>query len=79
MPLLGKMLKKIVHELVSHHLETKHLLSDKQFGFRAGLKTGDPLFSLLKDLYEHRDDNQLTMACFVDYTKAFDCVDHPTL
>ena len=67
LPLPGKLLEKIVHEYLSQHLERHQLLSNSQYGFRPGMSTSDAVFSVLHDLYEHRDDNEYTVACFVDY------------
>ena len=79
LPLPGKLLEKIVHKTLSDYLESAAILSDSQFGFRPNRGTSEAVFSVLKDLYDARDDGKITATCFIDYCKAFDSVHHPTL
>ena len=51
-------------------------VNDTQFGFRNGVKTREALFSLNVLTQQCRDVNYDVYACFVDYRKAFDCVNH---
>ena len=79
LPLPGKLLEKIVHKLLSDHLENESLLSKTQFGFRKGRGTSDAVFNVVRDLFEAREDGKVTAACYIDFCKAFDSVHHPTL
>ena len=49
-------------------------LSDVQAGFRKGRGTRDPLPTSAESLQK-----QDSSSAFIDYTKAFDCVDHKKL
>ena len=43
----GKLLEKIVHSQLYYYLQLKHLLSDRQFGFRKRLSTNLAIFDVL--------------------------------
>ena len=79
LPLPGKLLEKIIHKLLSEHLENAALLCKTQFGFRKDRGTSDAVFNVVKDLFDARDDKKITATCFIDFCKAFDSVHHPTL
>ena len=54
-----------------------HELPDVQAGFRKGRGTGDQIANscwIIEKVSEFRKN-----ICFIDYTKAFDCVDHSKL
>ena len=68
-----------MHSYISNYMEENNILSPTQFGFRKGRGTANAVFTVLKDLFSARDDKLITAACFIDYRKAFHCVDHVTL
>ena len=50
-----------------------------QAGFRQGRGTRDHIFNLRMIIHKCREFNQPLFTCFVDYTKAFDSVEHQQL
>ena len=52
-----------------------HELPDVQAGFRKGRRTGDQIANIQKA----RGFQKNIYFCFIDYAKAFDCVDHNKL
>ena len=54
-----------------------HELSDVQAGFRKGRGTRDQIVNIHWIIEEEREFQK--NICFIDYTKAFDCVDHKKL
>ena len=56
-----------------------HELPDVQAGFRKGRGTRDQIASIHWIIKKARDFQKNIYFCFIDYTKAFDCVDHNKL
>ena len=54
-------------------------VSDTQAGFRKNRGTRDHLFNLANIIQKHNDFNEDLRICFIDYSKAFDCVSHDKL
>ena len=55
------------------------MLSSKQHGFRKNKSTLDALFQLTNQVNLNMDRRQVTLATFIDFKKAFDCVQHDRL
>ena len=51
-------------------------LSDVQGGFRKGRGTRDQIANILWIIKKAREFQKNIYFCFIDYAKAFDCVDH---
>ena len=75
----GKILEKIVHLQLVHYLEINNLLSKNQYGFRRGYSTSFAIFDVLKTLHENWNDNLFSACVFVDFSRAFDSIDHKIL
>ena len=56
-----------------------HELPDVQAGFRKGRGTRDQIASIHWIIRKAREFQKNIYFCFIDYTKAFDCVDHSKL
>ena len=56
-----------------------HELSDIQAGFRKGRGTRDQIANICWIMEKAREFQKTIYFCFIDYTKAFDCVDHDKL
>ena len=54
-------------------------LPDKQAGFRKGRGTRDQIANICWIFKETRELQRSIYFCFIDYAKAFDCVDHNKL
>ena len=54
-------------------------LSDVQAGFRKGRGTRDQVANILWIIKKAREFQKNICFCFIDYAKAFDCVDHHKL
>ena len=73
----------MVHVLlqVSQHLffEQQYVnceLPDAQAGFRKGRETRDQIANICWIIEKAREFQKNIDFCFIDYAKAFDCVDH---
>jgi len=51
-------------------------LPDVQAGFRKGRGTRDQIGNICWIIEKAREFQKNIYSCFIDYTKAFDCVDH---
>ena len=54
-------------------------LSDAQAGFRKGRGTRDQIANICWIIEKAREFQKNIYFCFIDYTQAFDCVDHNKL
>ena len=54
-------------------------LPDVQPGFRKGQGTKDQIANICWIIEKAREFQKNIYSCFIDYTKAFDCVDHDKL
>ena len=56
-----------------------HELPDVQAGFRKGRETRDQITNIRWIIKKAREFQKNIYFCFLDYAKAFDCVDHNKL
>ena len=56
-----------------------HELADVQAGFRKGRGTRDQIANICWFIEKAREFQKSIYFCFIDYEKAFDCVDHNKL
>ena len=68
----------ICHKLVDF-LEKKNILYKFQFGFRKSHSTTLALIELTDNIRQLIDEGNIVLSLFVDFTKAFDTVDHEIL
>ena len=54
-------------------------LPDVQAGYRKGRQTRDQIASICWTIGKAREFQENIYFCFIDYAKAFDCVDHNKL
>ena len=66
-----------VHARLQHYANQE--LPDVQVGFRKGRGTRDQIVKILLDHRESKGIQKNIYLCFLDYAKAFDCVDHNKL
>jgi len=56
-----------------------HELLNAPAGFRKGRGTRDQIANILWNIRKVREVQRNIYFCFIDHTKAFDCVDHDKL
>ena len=56
-----------------------HGFTDVQAGFRKGRGTRDHITNIWWIMEKAREFQKIIYFCFIDYAKAFDCVDHNEL
>jgi len=79
LPILSKVLEKIVANQLTSFLEANNLLSKTQHGFRNKLSTETALLQITDEIYNNIDNNQVNLLTLCDLSKAFDSVNHEIL
>ena len=79
LPILSKIIEKVVANQLIDFLESNNLLSNTQHGFRRGLSTETALLSVVNKIYNNMDHNKITLLTLCDLSKAFDSVHHELL
>ena len=72
-----KAMLKILQARLEQYLN--HELPDVQAGFRKGRGTRDQIANIHWIMEKAREFQKNIYFCFIDYAKAFDCVDHNQL
>ena len=73
----SKVMLKILHARIQQYVN--HELPDVQTGFRKGRGTRDQIVNNCWIIEKAREFQKNIYFCFIDYNKAFDCVDHNKL
>jgi hypothetical protein len=79
LPVLSKILEKVISIQLIDYLESNKLINDNQYAYRRKLSTDDALLSITEDLYKNFDDEQISLLILLDLSKAFDSVSHKIL
>ena len=72
-------MEKLINKSMWKHLENHKLISDRQFGFRAGRSTSDALTYIAQRLSNTINDREEARVVCLDISKAFERVWHPGL
>ena len=72
LPALDKLCRSVLNHRLSAAIESSHLLSDYQVGFRAHRGTMDHLITLNELITAHREQKQPLYMGFLDVAKAYD-------
>ena len=75
--LAGKVILKILQARLQQYVN--HELPDVQAGFRKGRGTRDQIANIRWITEKAREFQKNIYFCFIDYAKAFDCMDHNKL
>ena len=72
---------KVMHKILQARLQQygNHEIPDVQAGFRKGRGARDQIANIRWIMEKAREFQKNIYFCFIDYAKAFDCVDHNKL
>ena len=76
---IAKIFEKIIKNRLLNFLEANSIISNRQFGFKAGISTNDAISHVTKFIYDSLDNSKKPLAILLDLAKAFDCVNHKLL
>jgi len=79
LPVLSKMFERLVAQQLRDHLTRSNILPIMQSGFRAGYGCPAALLNITDDVLRAMDAGQATILVALDYSKAFDTINHSLL
>lgn len=79
LPILSKMLEGLVSEMMNEFISVNSILPKIQSGFRRGHSTATALSKVSTDIAKHMDGSKVSCLVLLDYSKAFDLINHDML
>lgn len=79
LPTMSKIMEKNLYAQIYSYLHSNNMLPDTQNGFREKHSTTSALTTVINDIIEARDCGLESTLVLLDYSKAFDTVDHRLL
>lgn len=79
LPILAKVLEKLLLSRIEPILTNRHVIPNHQFGFRPQHATTEQTHRVCKYIYQSMEDKKYCAAVFLDITQAFDKVWHSGL
>ena len=74
-----KLLEKLMESRLMDYIERNEILHEKQFGFRSNHSTDHAILSIVDKIQSAIDQSKFSCGIFVDFSKAFDTVNHKIL
>ena len=75
----SKIFEKLLHKSIVEHLDSHGILNDSQYGFRKKRSTLHALLNATENIYQALDLKLHTLGIFIDFSRAFDTIDHRLL
>ena len=78
-PFLSKVFEKVIYSRLIDHFDCNNIISAQQFGFRKNMSTFDALIQVTEFIYKALNDRKSCLNILIDYSRAFDTVNHEIL
>ena len=78
-PIISKVVERVVQRQLYHYLSYNHLLSSTQHGFRPRHSTETALMTVTDDILGATDRGEISLLCLIDLSKCFDVINHEIL
>ena len=79
LPVFSKVLERLMYNRINEFIEENHVLYNLQFGFRKNHLTAIALTILNDKISKALYDGEYVLGVFLDFSKAFDTVNHDIL
>ena len=79
LPIISKILEKIVYSQLSHYFIKNQLFNPYQYGFRTNHSTEHAVLEITDRIISSMDQGDTPVAIFLDLSKAFDTLNHKVL
>ena len=79
LPVFSKIFEKLLHKTITDHLDSNSILNDSQYGFRKKRSTLHALLDATENIYKSVDLKLFTVGIFIDFSRAFDVINHDIL
>ena len=76
LPVLSKVLEKVINKQITTKLDELHLIDDDQYGFRPGHSTEDAVIKFIDYIEKAKLNHKYVISIHIDVSKAFDSCDH---
>ena len=76
---LSKIYEKLMHNKIMNFLELNNSIHENQYGFRSGRSCEHALLTAQQTLLDSLSKHQVSLLLLIDFSKAFDMVDHKIL
>ena len=79
LPALSKVLERIIYNQLYEYVVNNGIINSLQSGFRKGHSTTTVLLNIVDDIFRSTDLGKATLLILLDFSKAFDTLDHSLL
>ena len=79
LPVFSKLLERLMYNRLISFINENKLLYDYQFGFQKGKSTYMAMVMVIDKISDALDRGDCVIGVFLDFSKAFDSVDHKIL